>query len=58
MGKRGMRFLEEGGEWRLPVLLYADDLVLCGGSEEDLRSMLERFVEVCVYEKRTKNQCR
>ena len=27
-------------EWRLPVLLYADDLVLCGKSEEDLRAMV------------------
>ena len=26
-----------GREWRLPALLYADDLVLCGESEEDLR---------------------
>ena len=42
-----MRFLEEGREWRLPVLLYADDLVFCGESEEDLRAMVGRFVEVC-----------
>ena len=29
--KMGMgRFLEDGKEWRLPGLLYADDLVLCG----------------------------
>ena len=32
-----MRFLEQGREWRLPALLYADELVLCGESEEDLR---------------------
>ena len=25
---RGMRFQEEGREWRLPALLYANDLVL------------------------------
>ena len=31
-------------------LLYADDLVLRGGSEEDLRAMVGRFVEV--YRKR------
>ena len=31
----------------MPGLLYADDLVLCGESEEDLRSMVECFVEVC-----------
>ena len=28
---------EEGIEWRLPGLLYADDLVLCGESEEGVR---------------------
>ena len=28
-------------------LLYADDLVLCGESEEDLRVMVEWFDEVC-----------
>ena len=27
-----MRFLEEGREWRLPGILYADDLVLCDES--------------------------
>ena len=34
-------------EWRLPGLLYADNLVLCGESEEDLRAMVGRFVETC-----------
>ena len=47
MGRRGVRFQEKGREWRLPGLLYADDLVLCGKSEEDLRVMVGRFVEVC-----------
>ena len=42
-----MSFLEDGREWRLPVLLYADDLVLCGELEEDLRVMVGRFAEVC-----------
>ena len=42
-----MRLLEEGREWRLPGLLYADDLVLCTESEEDLSAMVGRFVEVC-----------
>ena len=37
---------KEGRDWRLPGLLYADDLVVCGESE-DLRAMEERFVEVC-----------
>ena len=31
----------------MPELLYADDLVLCGESEEDLRSRVGRFVEAC-----------
>ena len=35
------------GECRLTGLLYADDLVLHGKSEEDLRAMVEHFVEVC-----------
>ena len=47
MGRRGVRFQEEGREWRLPGLLYADNLVLCGGSEEDLKAMVGHFAEVC-----------
>ena len=35
------------GESGLPGLLYADDLVLCGESKEDLRVMVGRFAEVC-----------
>ena len=38
---------KEGREWRLPGLLYANDLVLCGASEKDLRAMMEWIVEVC-----------
>ena len=30
MGRRGVRFVEDRREWRLPGLLKADDLVLCG----------------------------
>ena len=45
MGRRGVRLMEEGREWRLPGLLYADDLLLCGESEEELRVMLEQFVK-------------
>ena len=41
------RFLEEGKERTLPGLLYADNLVLCGETEEDLKAMKGRFVEVC-----------
>ena len=38
---------EEGRERRLPGLLYADDLVLCVESHEDLRTMVGCFVEMC-----------
>ena len=37
---------KEGRELGLPGLLYADDLVLRGESEEDLRAMVEVFL-VC-----------
>ena len=47
MGRIGVRFQEEGREWRLPDLLYRDDLDLCGESEEDSRAMAGRFTEVC-----------
>ena len=47
MGKRGARFQEEGREWRLPGLLYVEDLVLCGESEGYLRALVRRSVEVC-----------
>ena len=46
MGRRGVRILEEGREWRLLGLLYADDLVLVGESEGNLRAMVRRFVEM------------
>ena len=39
--------MEDGKEWRLPGLLYTGDLVLCIESEEDLRTMVGRFAEVC-----------
>ena len=47
MGRRGVKFQEEGGEWKLSGLLHEDDLVLCGESEEDLIAMVGRLVEVC-----------
>ena len=46
MERRGVRFLEDGREWRLAGLLYADDLVLRGESEKELRAMVGRFAEV------------
>ena len=41
-----VKFIEEGREWRLPILLYEEDLVLCCESE-DLRAIVGHFVEVC-----------
>ena len=38
---------KEGRKWRLSDFLYADDLVLCGESEEYLRVMVGQFIEVC-----------
>ena len=43
----GVRVMENGREWRIPCLLYADDLVLCGKSEESLRGLMEGFGRVC-----------
>ena len=56
MGRRGVRFQEEEREWRLLGLLYADGLVLCGVSEEDLRAMERCFVEAC--RRKGQTQCR
>src|SRR5678816_4042181 len=43
----GVRMMKNGDEWRVPYLLYADDLVLCCESEESLRGLVERFGKVC-----------
>ena len=37
---------KEGREWRFPGLFYADDLVLYGKSEIELRAVVGHFVEV------------
>ena len=42
-----MKEVKMGMRRRLPGLLYADDLVLYGGSEEDLREIVGCFAEVC-----------
>ena len=47
MGRLVVRFQEEGREWRLSYLLYADDLDLCGELEEGLRALMGLFIEVC-----------
>ena len=46
IGKREVRFQEGERELRLPDLLYANDLVLCDESEEGLRAIVRRFIEV------------
>ena len=43
--RRGVSFLENGREWRLPDLLHANDLGLYGESEEGLRMMVGQFAE-------------
>ena len=47
MGKIAGRYLEVSKEWRLSVLLYADDLVLCGLLEKDLKVKVGCFVHAC-----------
>ena len=39
MERRGVIFLEDVREWKLPGLLYADDLVLCVEMEESVMVM-------------------
>ena len=39
-----MSSLEDGKDWILGGLLHADDLVICGESEEDLRWMVGRLL--------------
>ena len=39
MERRRVSFMEDGKEWRLAGLFYADDLILCG--------MVGKFGEVC-----------
>ena len=49
MEMREVSFLQDGREWRLSDLLYADDLALYSESEEDLMVMVGQFIEtVCV----------
>ena len=42
-----MRFLEGEKEWRLPGFVYANELVLFGESEEDMKGTVGWMVEVC-----------
>ena len=42
----GVRFLEDGREWRLLDLLYAENLILYSELKEDLKMMVGHFVDV------------
>ena len=46
-GKEGSEIPVGGERMEITGLLYADDLVLCEESKEELRTMARRFVEVC-----------
>ena len=46
MGRMKVRFMEEGSEGRLTGILYADELDLYGELEQDLKVIMEHFVEV------------
>ena len=41
LGRMGVRFLEDGREWRLHSFFYADDPILCDEMEENLKAMEE-----------------
>ena len=45
-GEEGSKVSGGGYRLRLPGLFYSEDSVLCGESEEDLKGMVGRFVEV------------
>ena len=45
--REGVKLIENGREFRVPCLLYADDLALCSESEPNLRRLVERFGRVC-----------
>ena len=46
-GEEGSEISEGGTRVEMPGLLYADDLVLCGYSEEELRALGRRFIGIC-----------
>ena len=47
MGRRKVSFMEDGREWRLPGLSYANNLVPSDELEEDVRLVVGQFAEVC-----------
>ena len=46
-GEKGREISLEGERGEIAWPLVADDLVMCGESEENLRAVVGRFVEVC-----------
>ncbi len=50
-GKGLVMLGEDGEEWRINQLLFADDTVLVAGSEEDLRRLVEEFGRLCAQRK-------
>ena len=42
--RREIKFQEEGREWRLPSVLYANDLVFFCESVENMRAMVGCFI--------------
>ena len=44
--RMGVKFSEKGREWRVPDLMYADDLVLCSELKEELKVMVGQCNEV------------
>ena len=47
MGRRRGIFQDYGRKWSLPALLYADNSVLFGDSEKDLKAMTGGFDKMC-----------
>ena len=43
----GLRFLDKWNELRLAVILCADDMILCGELEGDLKTIVGHIVAVC-----------
>ena len=58
VGRRRVSFMEDGRKWILPGLLYEDDFLLCGESEEELRVMMGWFAEVCKRKGMKVNICK
>lgn len=45
--ERGVKILQNGEKWSLSNMIYANDAVLMGSSERDMKRLAESFAEVC-----------